>query len=171
MSYPSPFMFTIEQGLPLLVMSCSDVKRPIAPGALVRFCELYDGPSWRQVKASRFALCNVAAVSALYGFLDPGMAIETYDRKMDAEISARICGTSDHVARMARAIRIAGSAFIVGGALYRELAATAIRVYPELAELVTFASGSYLAQRKQLGIFLRAHQAPIAASAELEAAA
>lgn len=169
MSYPVPFTFTIEQGVPLLVMSCSDIKRPVGD-QLVRFADLYDGPSWRQVKASGFPLHNVAAISALHGFLEPGFAIRSYDRKMDAEISARICGTSDHVARLAAAIRQAGSAYVVGGGLYRALAETAIRVYPELAELVTFATGSYLAQRKQLGVWLRARSA-IGAAAELEAAA
>lgn len=156
MSYPTPFVFDIRPGLPLLVMSCSDVKRPVPAGELVRFADLYDGPMWKQVKASGFPLCNVAAVSALYGFLEPGMAVETYDRQMDDETSRRICGTSDHVYRLAQAIRTAGSAMVFGGRLYRAVAETAGRVYPDLA--MTFATGSYLEQRKQLRLWLEAQQ-------------
>lgn len=169
--YPTPFVFSIEPGRPLLVMSCSATKRPTAAGELVRFADLYDGPTWRQVKASQFPRSNVAAISALYGFLEPGMAIETYDRKMDDKAMHRICYTSDHAWRLEQAIRQAGSAFIVGGALYRQLGRTVVQSWPDLADRVTFASGSFLAQRKQLGAWLRDQAAPIAPAAELEAAA
>lgn len=162
MTYPHPFVFSIEAGRPLLVMSCSSTKRQVAAGELVRFAELYDGPTWRQVRASRFPLSNVAAISALYGFLEPGMAIETYDRKMDDKAAARICTTSNHAWRLEQAIRQAGAAFIVGGALYRQLGETVLRLAPDLAPVVTFASGSYLQQRAQLGTWLRAQAAPIA---------
>ncbi len=157
MPYPHPFTFTIAPGLPLLVMSCSAVKRPIAAGELARFADLYDGPTWRQVRASGFPLSNVAAISALYGFLEPGIAIETYDRMMDEKASARICGTSNHATLLEAAIRQAGSAFVVGGALYRELPQSVLRMAPDLAGVVSFATGSYLAQRKQLGGWLRLH--------------
>ena len=154
MAYPTPFLFTIEPGRPLLIMSCSDVKRPTKPYELVRFADLYAGPMWLQVKASGFPLTNVAAVSALYGFLEPGMAIETYDRMMDEKTSERFCSTSDHVYRMAEAIKAAGSAFFVGGKLYRELVYRTIQVYRDTPS-VTFAEGTYLQQRKQLGAWLR----------------
>jgi hypothetical protein len=171
MTYPVPFVFPIEQGRPLLVMSCSSTKRDVVAGDLVRFAYLYDGPTWRQVKASGFPLTNVAAISALYGFLEPGMAIETYDRKMDDKAALRISTTSNHAWRLEQAVRQAGSAFIVGGALYRQLGETMLRHAPDLAGVVTFATGSYLAQRKQLGAWLRDQATPIAAGAELEAAA
>jgi hypothetical protein len=171
MTYPVPFTFQIEQGRPLLVMSCSSTKREVVAGDLVRFAYLYDGPTWRQVRASGFPLTNVAAISALYGFLEPGMAIETYDRKMDDKAAARICTTSNHAWRLEQAVRQAGSAFIVGGELYRQLGETMLRHAPDLADRVTFATGSYLAQRKQLGTWLRSQAAPIAGVTELEAAA
>lgn len=171
MSYPVPFTFPIEQGRPLLVMSCSSTKRQVAAGEALRFADLYDGPTWRQVKASRFPLTNVAAISALYGFLEPGTPIETYDRKMDDRAAARISSTGNHAWRLEQAVRQAGAAFIVGGELYRQLGETMLRQAPDLVDRVTFATGSYLAQRKQLGAWLRSQAAPIAAAAELEAAA
>ena len=155
MPYPVPFLFTIERDLPLLVMSCSQEKAPVHAAELVRFAELYCGPMWQQVKASGFPLTNVAAISALHGFMEPGYAIRTYDLKMDDDISARQSREGNDVERLAAAIREAGSAFIVGGKLYRAMAETAIRRHSELAACVTFASGSYLEQRKQLGAWLR----------------
>lgn len=158
MGYPTPFVFTIEPGRPLLVMSCSDVKIPTKLGELVRFADLYNGPMWLQVKASGFPMTNVAAVSAMYGFLEPGMAIETYDRQMDEKASERQCSTSDHVYRMAQAVKAAGSAFVVGGKLYRALGERVTHCYPDLAPVMTFAQGSYLQQRKQLRIWLDAQK-------------
>lgn len=152
---PKPVTFAPIPGRPLLVLSCSEVKRPAPAGAWLRFIELYDGPMWRQVRAAGFPSANVVAISALYGVLDPGMPIQTYDAVMDEKRSARHCSTGCSVARLARHIRAAGAAFVVGGGLYQELARTAVRLDPELAELVRFASGSYLQQRKQLGEFLR----------------
>jgi hypothetical protein len=171
MTYPVPFVFPIEQGRALLVMSCSSTKRAIAAGEAARFADLYDGPTWRQVRASRFPLTNVAAISALYGFLEPGAPIETYDRKMDDKTALRISTTGDHVWRLEQATRQAGSAFIVGGELYRQLGEAMLRKAPDLVDRVTFASGSYLAQRKQLGAWLRDQAALFAGAGELEAAA
>ncbi len=150
-----PYTYSVKPGIPLLVLSCSEVKAPAAPGALLRFADLYDGPMWRQVKCGGYPLSNVAAISALYGYLAPGHPIETYNIKMDEERSQRMCGTGSHVAELAAAIETAGAAYIVGGSLYQELARTALRYRPRLAPLVSFASGSYLQQRKALGEFLR----------------
>jgi hypothetical protein len=155
MTFPNPVTFPIARGKPLLVMSCSATKRPAGANEWLRFADLYIGPMWQQVHASKYPLTNVAAVSALYGFLEPGMPINTYDRVMDEKIAHSICHTSNHVARFHDATMIAGSAFVVGGQLYQELAKTAIRWRPALGELVTFASGSFLQQRKQLGQWLR----------------
>ena len=153
--YQKPY--TPIAGRPLLVMSCSKVKRATAPRELVRFFDLYDGPTWQQVKRSAFPRENVAAVSALYGYLEPGTAIETYDCKMDDERAARMCHTSDHGARLAAAIDAAGSAFVVGGQLYQQLARRALALRPAIADRVTFAAGSYLQQRKQLSAWLIAY--------------
>jgi len=155
--YAQPFQFDIEPGTPLLVMSCSQDKANVG-GTLTRIADLYCGPSWQQVKRSGYPLTNVAAISALHGFCEPGYQVRTYDCVMDEDISARQCREGNDVERLAGAIRKAGSAFIVGGRLYRALVETAIRRHPELIQLVTFATGSYLQQRKQLGTWLRGHQ-------------
>ena len=42
-------------------------------------------PCGGEIRASEFPRENVAAISALYGFLEPGMAINTYDRVMDED--------------------------------------------------------------------------------------
>ncbi len=148
---------------PLLVLSCSADKRAVDPAAFVPFSDLYDGPMWRQVRAIGFPVARVCAISALYGFLEPGRIIQTYDRVMDEKRSARMCGEGADVYRFAEAVKVAGGAFVVGGALYQELARRAIAREPELAELVTFARGSYLQQRKQLGEWLRAQTGDILA--------
>ena len=154
MVYPTPFVFDIVKGYPLLILACSSVKRPTVAGSLVRFSDLYDGPMWRQVKSSGYPLSNVAAISALHGFLEPGMAIETYDIEMDEDRCKRICSESCHIHRLSKAVHAAGSAFIVGGALYREVGHAAIRRDPDLEGIISFSSGSYLKQRKQLGEWL-----------------
>ena len=154
--YAQPFMFDIASGTPLLVMSCSQEKAQVGD-ALTRIADLYCGPTWQQVRKAGYPLTNVAAISALHGFCEPGYQIRTYDRKMDEDISARMCRESNHVWRLAQAIRAAGSAFVVGGRLYRAMVETAIRIEPDLAQLVTFATGTYLQQRKQLGEWLRAN--------------
>ena len=154
MPYPHPFLYQIKRDTPLLVVSCSQTKRDIGDD-LARFIELYDGPMWRQIKASSFPRSNVAAISALHGFMEPGYAIRTYDLHMDEDRSRSLCHRGNHVALFAQSVREAGSAFVVGGELYRELALTALRVYPDLNGLISFATGSYLAMRKQLGQWLR----------------
>lgn len=144
---------------PLLVLSCSATKFPVAPSDRVPFTSLYDGPMWRQVRSSGFALDRVAAVSALYGFLGPGDKVYNYDREIDEKISRRICHESDHVSRFAKLVGDAGDVLLIGGALYQELGHTAERWRPELAGRITYGQGSFLRQRKQLGVWLRAHQA------------
>jgi hypothetical protein len=146
---------TLNAGRPLLVLAFSATKREVGD-KLVPFAELYDGPMWRQVRASGYPVSNVAAVSALYGFLEPGAQIRTYDTEMDQKRMRRMCGTGNDVWRFEQATERAGGAFVVGGRLYQELARTAIRRRPELTNKIRFASGSYLQQRKQLGAWLRA---------------
>lgn len=153
MTYAKPFVFDIDPDLPLLIMACSATKRDVAGD--VRFIELYDGPMWRQIRASGFPASNVAAISALYGFLEPGYQIETYDIQMDEKRSARICGLGNHVWRLIQAVRAARGAMVFGGQLYRNVASTAQRVEPELN--LSQASGTFLEQRKQLGAWLRAN--------------
>ncbi len=155
MPYATPFQFSIEPGRPLLVLSCSEMKAAVGEEQLVRFGELYTGPLWQQVKAAGYPMTNVAAVSALYGFLEPGFQIRTYDRKMDEKISRRICCEGNAPALFAQAVRTAGSAYVVGGKMYRELAETAMRMWPELVPQVTLAEGSFLQLRAQLGKWLK----------------
>lgn len=153
--YPDPCTFLkIEAGRPLLVLSCSQEKADIGD-RYAPFTDLYDGPMWRQVKLSRFPLTNVAAISALYGFLEPGHPVHAYDRQMDEKTSKRHCSTGSGVAVLANAVEVAGGAFVVGGKMYQELARTAVRWRPSLEPLIAFAEGSYLQQRKQLGQWLR----------------
>jgi hypothetical protein len=143
----------IKPRAPLLILSCSETKK--APTTRrAPFADVYDGPMWRQVKSHGYPLSNVAAISALYGFLDPGDKIELYNVKMDEEHCRRIIGEGDHIHRLAEAIRKAGGAHVFGGELYKEIVRAAIRYRPELGELVTFASGSFLEQRQQLTAFL-----------------
>jgi hypothetical protein len=153
--FPKPMLFEIKPGVPLLILSCSDQKKLAEKHEWHRFADLYAGPLWRDVRRSGFPLTNIAAISALYGFLEPGMPISTYNRKMDEKISASICGTSNHVPRLADAVDRAGLAFVVGGILYRAVAETAERYRPALTGRITYASGNYLQQRKQLNEWLR----------------
>jgi len=139
----------------LLILSCSSTK---APGFTCgHFHDLYTGPMWLQVKASGFPMSRVACVSALYGFMEPDFPpyVETYDQAMDEESAARICGTSNHVARLAACVLAHGRAHLFGGELYRRVGHAACRYRPELGDRLTFATGTYLQQRKQLGEFLR----------------
>lgn len=140
----------------LLILSCSATKRP---GFTVgHFSQLYAGPLWQDVRRSGFPWSRVAAISASYGFLEPTFPaiLEPYNVQMDDEASARICGTSDHVARLAACVQAHGSAFVVGGELYRRVARAAERYRPELGGRISYATGTYLEQRKQLGMWLRA---------------
>lgn len=140
----------------LLVLSCSATKKPVGENERVPFALLYDGPMWRQVRAAGFPLDRVAAVSALYGFLEPDHpAIWTYDREMDEKAAARICGTGDHVHRFAVAAELHGGAMVFGGEMYRRVADYARRYRPSLDGRINFATGSFLEQRKQLGEWLR----------------
>lgn len=140
---------------PLLILSCSATKLGAA-GELRPFGEIYDGPLWRDVKRAGFPLARVAALSAAHGFLEPCHPIRLYDQKLDEERARWFARTGDHRARLAQAIEAAGEAFVVGGKLYRAIAEAAIEQRPAIAGLVTFARGSFLEQRKQLGAWLRA---------------
>lgn len=138
---------------PLMIMSCSDVKNQV--DGFKPFTDHYAGPMWQQLRAANFPIERIAAISALYGFLEPGRKIHTYNVKMDEERCRRICGTGDSVACLAKAVHQAGSAVVFGGQMYREIALTAERWDKTLAGKVEYATGSYLAQRKQLGEWLR----------------
>lgn len=139
----------------LIILSCSETKRAPATRR-APFFDVYDGPMWRQVKAAGFPRERVAAISALYGFLDPSQwsQIELYNVKMDEERCRRIIGEGGHVHWLAEAIAKAGGAYVFGGSLYQEIVRAAIRYRPELEPLVTFARGTFLEQRKQLGELL-----------------
>lgn len=150
-----PFRFDIEPGLPLLILSCSERKRPTRSHEFVRFIELYDGPTWQQVRASGYPATNVAAISAMGGFLEPGWPIQTYDKKMDEDSAHWFVRFSDHTYRLAKCVEKAGSAFVVGGLLYQSIARAAELQRPSIVPRMSYASGSYLAQRAQLGEWLR----------------
>jgi len=142
--------YTIDRARPLLILPCSEVKRPAEPDEWFKFADLYDGPTWRQWRASGFPRSNVAAISALYGYLEPGMAICTYNRRMDGDRLQSFMRVGDHVGRLAADLRRVPSAFCLGSALYCELVRHTEHVYPELRGKVAYASGTYLQQRRQL---------------------
>lgn len=142
-----------EQMKPLLILSCSDVKRPLT--GWHPFADIYDGPMWRQVRASGFPMMDVAAISALHGFMKPGQLIEVYDRVMDKRRSHDMCHTGDDAWRLCCEVKKRPrGAMIFGGELYRELARVAKRVWSDLE--IDEATGSFLEQRKRLGEWLRA---------------
>jgi hypothetical protein len=148
---PEPFHFTIDRQRPLLILACSQLKRDVR--GMVRFCDLYDGPFWRDLRKSGFPLTNVAAISGLYGYLRPGRPIETYDQLLDDEKVQRTISTGNDLHQLARDVDAAPSAFVVGGRLYREIAAAAARAY-DLPK-ISYASGSFLQLRGQLNAWLR----------------
>lgn len=136
-----------------LVLSCSATKRPAKKHELVPFAQLYDGPMWRQVRAAMFPHSDLAAVSALYGFLEPHTEIETYDLKMD-EKSAREFIKGSHLYRLAQFC--AGERVVMfGGQHYRSIGIMAKQRYPAECKGLEFATGSFLEQRKRLGHELR----------------
>lgn len=153
-----PFELPIRDYLPLLILSCSATKN-VTPGfAFWRFLKVYDGPMWRQVKASSFPEGNVAALSAGYGFLEPGMPIRSYDTEMDEDRSRAFIHTSNHCFRLRQAVAKAKGAFVVGGGMYQAIARAAM-AGDALEATVAYAEGNFLQQRKQLGEFLAAHTA------------
>lgn len=157
MPYPQPFHYQIDSRFPLLVVSCSSVKRDDTGDDLVRFIDLYDGPFWRQIKASDFPRSNVAAISGLYGFLEPGMAIRTYDRMLSADSCRRLCRQGNNISVFTKTVRKAKGCFVVGGELYRQLPLVATYAFPDIAPLVSFAEGTFLQQLKQLRLWLEAN--------------
>lgn len=148
-------MLPFTNKLPLLVLSCSQDKQETATP--LPFIDVYCGPIWQQVRKSGYPETSIAAISALYGFLPPGQLIRSYDMKMDDERAHAISHTSNHIWHLAKTIEAAGSAYIVGGKHYQQIARTAEREYPALQGRISFATGSYLQQRKQLNHFLTTH--------------
>lgn len=168
----TPFHYTPKPELPLLVLSCSAEKRPSGRFEWRRFHELYCGPLWLQVAKAGFPWENVAAISALYGFLEPGSPICTYDRVLDEKRCDAMVNTGNDLYRFGKLVESHGSAYVVGGKLYRRLAEKAEEVsgqpapggpWPNVAGRIIYCEGTYLEQRKRLGEWLR--------SLELEPAA
>jgi hypothetical protein len=150
-----PMTFAIRPGCPLLILACSATKKTALQHEFVRFVDLYDGPVWQQVRAAKFPVSNIAALSALYGYLEPGCPITTYDRQLDEDGARRFIRTSNHLYLLRRDIERAGSAFFVGGVLYRSIVEAAISADAALAARVTYATGSYLKQRGALRRWLK----------------
>lgn len=137
---------------PLFVVSCSATKRAAAEP--VPFIELYDGPMWRQVRASAVSSSSVAALSAEHGYLAPDSSVAFYDRPMtEARLEELTAAAGDG---FADAVAAHDSVLVFGGELYRRLVRAALAHRPGLEGRVKFATGSFLKQRKQLGEALRA---------------
>ena len=157
------------QGLPLLILACSKTKNNFDEAPALswrRFHELYAGPLWEDVKRSGFPLGNVAALSALHGYLEPGWPIRPYDHEMDIDQSRNFQRTGCHRSRLAKDADAHGRVFVVGGRDYRAIAEAAeLLMHP--GTKVEYATGSYLAQRKQLNAWLRSHAQDVAFEASL----
>lgn len=85
-------------GARLLLLSCSDRKRPGATGDALA---VYDGPVYRMLRKRWNAMppeVTTRIVSAKYGLLEPASKIATYDKRLDpkkdgvllAEVSQRL---------------------------------------------------------------------------------
>jgi hypothetical protein len=140
--------------LPILIMACSTVKAPTSKP--LPFIYVYNGPSWQQIRPAHFPFTNIACVSAKHGFLKPGAAILPYDQKMDDARCAELCNDQTTLAAIAMAVQKSGKAFVMGGPLYRSVVQAAERRYSGIAGKVTYASGSYLKQRKQFNEWFEA---------------
>jgi hypothetical protein len=151
-----PMIYKPDPAHPLLVLSCSQTKAPSA--GYIRFHDLYAGPLWQQVKASSFPLTNVAAISAMHGFLAPGSVIKTYDRMLDEKAAESFVSTSNHVWRFAMLAGAMPRTLVIGGRFYRQLPEAATSRYPSIAPKVAFAAGSFLQLRAELGRFLEPYR-------------
>jgi hypothetical protein len=69
-------------------MACSATKRPLEHAPLA---ELYDGPTWRTLRATGVpADVDVYALSAEYGLVPAWQERANYDRRMDAARAAEL---------------------------------------------------------------------------------
>lgn len=135
---------------PLLLLSCSAQKR--ATTGPVPFIDLYDGPMWRQVRASSVPASSVAALSAEHGFLAPGTPVAAYDRRLDESRLAELARAPSALVDAIDGHRVV---LFFGGDLYRRLIRASLAGRPDLLGRVRYATGSYLQQRRQLGEELR----------------
>ena len=148
---------------PLLVMSCSAVKKSTT--APVPFTDLYNGPTWQQVRCANYPVDRVACLSAEHGILSPGSKIANYDRVMDEDRLVTFVNDRVQMDRLAALIDNAGSAVVVGGELYKLLSLALVAMYPRLIGKVQFICGSYLQQRKGLSTLFAHYADPVALAA------
>lgn len=137
-----------------LILSCSQMKMGIDKFEFINFVDLYTGPMWQQVKAAAFPRKDLAAISAMYGFLQPETKIRWYDDKMDEKKCFRLCNTGGDLHWFSSWVD-GEDAVMFGGAIYRQFGEWAKKQYPEKCRNLHFVTGSFLQQRKRLGQLLR----------------
>ena len=76
---------------PLLVLACSQTKSD-DPGTRLSARQRYRGPLWLTLEKTdpEGRLARVAFLSALEGFKDASWTVDRYDRRMTAELAARM---------------------------------------------------------------------------------
>lgn len=133
-----------------LILACSATKAPVKPRQWIDAYDLYTGPMWQQLKVAKFPRANVAAISALHGFVEPGKQIFTYDVAMDEDRAHAIARTSNDLWRLQE--WVGGDRVVMfGGRLYLSIGEIAKEKYPFSCEHLVLVGGTFLKQRKLLG--------------------
>ncbi len=140
---------------PLLVLACSGMKLDRPAPAL----QLYRGVMYQTYRANvrPDAMPQVVILSALHGFIDPGLVIDPYDQVMTQRRADTMLCCLDEYSRGAPWPASVGRVFLAGGANYRRvmLAALQARYGADVLTAIEQTSGGIGFQRAQLGQFLR----------------
>lgn len=172
----------------LLVLGCSATKRELAAGERLPLRDLYDGPTWRVVRAFERRHRTLAeldvdllALSAEHGLVDASLESEAYDRLM-SRLRADVLARDSHgkLRRAAGAVGgVAGpdvvdEVFVVAGAVYLPAIAGALAELEQLGVTVTVAAGGIGYKLGALRVWLEQlvveRPAPGCERCELEAA-
>lgn len=161
---------------PLLLLACTGrkVESDVEIGAL----ELYDGPSFRTLRASGYPTpegprVRVAILSAEHAILSPYSLVRPYDRRMDPERAAELAAIGEYEVRKKLFVPArcrgrsfehfpASEVFVFGGALYRQVveAWEAAGVFSDVPGGVSYSSGGIGVQLGQLKRWLQSFQEP-----------
>jgi hypothetical protein len=144
----------MKKDLPLIVMSCSQVKKPTAEP--VPFVDLYNGPTWQQVRKSGYPTTHVAVLSAEHGILFPGEKILPYDRRMTEARLVELANDPEQVARFVELCKGYSQVIVFGGCEYEQFALKLAIEHPEIFDRVEYVMGTYLQQRGALTTFFNA---------------
>ncbi len=142
----------MTHSLPLLILGCSATKKVV--NGPTPFLDVYDGPIWQQVRSAKYPRDKVAVLSAEHGLLEPGTAIENYDRVMTEDRLVEFVNDPVMMQRFVDLVDKHGSAIVVGGELYKLFSLGLAAMRPRLIGKVRFVLGSYLQQRHGLKVLL-----------------